>query len=107
LNVATPGRGFPAAITVIATAPGASIEIGTVLPFSAISGAVREIPVDAASAPPVTPITNSFTGIAADESEGKMVASAAAPPIAIVSRRVNFIFISLDLLTTYSFNVER
>jgi hypothetical protein len=45
-------------------------------------------------APPVTPITNSFTGIAADESEGKIVVSAAAPPIAIVSRRVSFILIS-------------
>jgi hypothetical protein len=107
LNVATPGRGFPAASTVIATAPGASIEIGTVLPFSAISGAVRKIPAEAASAPPVTPMISSLTGVAADENDGKILVNAAAPPIAIVSRRVSFIIISLDLLSTYSFNVER
>ena len=46
---------FPAARTVIATAPGASTEIGTVFPFSAISGAVKLIPALDASAPPVIP----------------------------------------------------
>ena len=49
LNLATPGVGLPAASNVIATAPGASTEMGTVLPFSAISGAVRLIPSPEAS----------------------------------------------------------
>jgi hypothetical protein len=50
---------------------------------------------------------SSLTGVAADENDGKILVNAAAPPIAIVSRRVSFIIISLDLLSTYSFNVER
>jgi hypothetical protein len=44
VKVATAGSGLPEASSMIATAPGASTETGTVLPFSAISGAVRVMP---------------------------------------------------------------
>ena len=81
-------------------ADAASTGISLTAPEIAENGNTVPISVDAASAPPVTPITNSSTGIAADESDGKMVVSAAAPPIAIVSRLVNFIIISLYSIAT-------
>src|SRR6056297_725581 len=94
LNVATPGVGLPAASTMIAVAPSALTSIGTVLPFSAISGASRSTPPSATSAPPVnsaiaSSVSDAIAGI------GNAVTAAAAAPIASVSRRVNSIFISL------------
>ena len=90
---------------VTATAPGASTEIGTVFPFSAISGAVRSMPDAAASAPPVIPIINSF--VEATEIDGMSVDITAAPPIAIVSRLVTSIILSFYSVIAYSFKVKR
>ena len=90
---------------VTATAPGASTEIGTVFPFSAISGAVRSMPHATESAPPVIPIIKSF--VEATEIDGMSVDITAAPPIAIVSRLVTSIILSFYSVAAYSFKVKR
>jgi hypothetical protein len=92
LNFATPGVGLPAASTVIATAPGASTEMGTVFPFSAISGAVKSIPPLDAFTPPV--MSEIKSGVDAINFKGSNVATRVAPLTASVSRLVKFITIS-------------
>src|SRR6056297_1200755 len=86
LNSATPGVGLPMASTRIASAPGASTSIGTVLPFSAISGAVRVIPSLAMSAPPVN--SEILSSAAALAGIGRPRAMTAPAPITITLRRV-------------------
>jgi len=70
----------------IATAPGASTETGTVLPFSAISGAVSVMPPVPGVAPPVKALESSSTVAA----KAGLDSEAAARPPRPAQRAVDF-----------------
>ena len=78
----------------IDVAPGALTSTGTVLPFSAISGAVSVIPASLVSAPPVMAMIASSVKLAnAGSPTSVAVANEADPKISIL-RRVKAMFLT-------------
>mmetsp|Transcript_5389 Transcript_5389/g.8517 ORF Transcript_5389/g.8517 Transcript_5389/m.8517 type:complete len:258 (-) Transcript_5389:106-879(-) len=89
LKVATAGVGLPMASTMISAAVSDATSIGTVLPFSAISGAVRVMSPAATSAPPVKAAMASSA--IADARSGNPATNTAPAPIRIALRLVSSI----------------